>query len=672
MKEEKKVGFLNLLAYGSGDFFGGGSFLIIGMLYMIYLTDVVGLSPFLASLVFLIGKGWDAVSDPLMGFISDHTKSKFGRRRVFFLIGLIPIPLSFMLLWLPISFASNILLFLYYSLAYIIFSTVFTMVMVPYSALNAEMTTDFKKRTRLSGARMIFSQFSALLAGTIPKIIIDRFPDNPVQGYLIMAIVFAVLYTIPWLLVFFGTWELPYKEKVREKGGVIKSVFKNFGTIFINKSFRTHIVMYIMSYSAMDILMALFTYYLTYYIGRTEWYPFAMGSLLITQILMLPVYVMLANKKGKGFAYILGLGIWVIGMVMSFLISADELDINKPLDELSQNNIIEEASDFSITTQRGETISLDNFDDRYIHLNFSKWIHYQEQYITELNNHAKGEAVSIIVINPQLKYYKEFVKTSKKGEERKLLLSEYQEYTVWSRDNKEDANTYSVWSEKFPKLAGDFREWSNDVADNWLEKYDVDYLVNDVTGSLTMKYGIDKFPTNVIIDKERMNIIHKARGGNLLYIIVVCILIGAGLSAGVMIPWAILPSVTDVDELISKKRRAGTYSGAMTLIRKLVQGVIAMPIVGLVLEFIGYSANSLQAKSTLMSFKLFFMLGPIVILVLGIIFATRFKITPGTHKVLKSEIDRLNEGGSKADADPETKKICEKLTGIEYDKLYTE
>ena len=98
MGDQRRVRVRNLIAYGVGDLFGGGSFLVIGMLFLFYLTEVAGLSPLAAALVFAIGKGWDAVSDPLMGLISDRTKSRLGRRRVYFLAGMPLIIVSFALL----------------------------------------------------------------------------------------------------------------------------------------------------------------------------------------------------------------------------------------------------------------------------------------------------------------------------------------------------------------------------------------------------------------------------------------------------------------------------------------------------------------------------------------------------------------------------------------------
>jgi oligogalacturonide transporter len=462
--------------------FGGGSFTVIGLLFMFFLTEFVGLAPFVAGVVFAVGKGFDAISDPLMGYISDLTKSRYGRRRIYFLIGIAPIAVSFAALWLPITGGPQWARALYYSLAYVFFSGVFTMVMVPYSALNAELTRDYKTRTRLSGARLVFSQFSTLLAGTLPGLIVDLTPGADATGYFIMGSAFGVFYALPWILVFLGTWELPdYVPPARQ---TVKKYFIEFARIFRNRAFRIHIAMYIAAYSAVDILMAVFAYFVTYYIERPGLYSLAIGSLLVAQIAMLPVYVRVANARGKGFAYRFGMGLWATGLLLVFF-------------------FVEPAS--------------------------PAWL------------------ISLL-----------------------------------------------------------------------------------------------------------------------------CVVMGAGLSAGIMIPWAMLPTITDVDELITGHQRAGTYSGAMTLFRKLVQGLIAVPTVGLVLELIGFVSNQPQSAETITGLRLFFVFGPVVIIVLGIAAAWAFPILPRTHELIRAEIERLRNGGRKEDVDEKTRDVCETVTGLPYAELYAE
>jgi oligogalacturonide transporter len=455
--------------------YGGGSFFIISTLFLFFLTEAAGISPVHAGIIIFAGKLWDAVSDPMMGYISDHMQSRFGRRRVFFLLGMIPVGISFALLWLPINLEGTLRI-TWYLFAYMLFSTVFTVMMVPYSALSAEMTTDYRTRNRLSGARMIFSQISALISGVVPKLIVDAFPLQ--QGFMLMGLIFGILYTLPWLVVYRGTWELPFTPPEQES---FARFYRRFVSILRNKSFRVHIGMYISAYSAMDIMMALFIFYITHYMGLAHLFSVFLGTLVLTQIACLPLYVKLCNTVGQAKAYILGLCLWAGGMLLMLTL---------------------------------------------------------------------GPATPLGLIFP------------------------------------------------------------------------------------------------------------------------VIILIGAGLSAGVMVPWAMLPPVTDVDELMTTQRRAGIYSGMMTLTRKTVQA-LTLFLVGAVLSGIGFvSGAEVQAPETVQQLRLFFVLAPLALMVLGLFLALGFRITPQTHQVMMAEIQRLKEGGARDTVPAEVRRTCEELTGQPYEELY--
>ena len=111
MKKKEK------LIFAWGDVFGGGAQALIGVLYLIFLTDVIGINPALAATAILVSKIWDAVSDPLMGVISDNTRTKIGRRRPYILGGgflLVAVQYGF-LSFLPFPFSSinkKVLIFL--------------------------------------------------------------------------------------------------------------------------------------------------------------------------------------------------------------------------------------------------------------------------------------------------------------------------------------------------------------------------------------------------------------------------------------------------------------------------------------------------------------------------------------------------------------------------------
>ncbi|MDR4968052.1 MAG: MFS transporter, partial [Acholeplasmataceae bacterium] len=95
------------LAFASADIFGGGSFNIVNFLYPGFLAITVGISPYWIGVVILVARIWDAITDPLMGHISDRTKSKMGKRRIYLMFAAPFVLLSMFLLFFPYSFSST-------------------------------------------------------------------------------------------------------------------------------------------------------------------------------------------------------------------------------------------------------------------------------------------------------------------------------------------------------------------------------------------------------------------------------------------------------------------------------------------------------------------------------------------------------------------------------------
>ena len=328
---KRKPTMKNIFSYAVGDLYGGGAFFIIGALFMVFLTDVVHLSPALAGVIVFVGKTWDAISDPTMGYISDNTRSKYGRRRIYFLIGIFPIFLSWILLWSNFGLSTDVGKFIYFLLIYILFNTVFTLVMVPYNTMPAEMTSEFKDRTKLMTIRMLFSQTGMLLGAVLPTAIIAS-QASPTTGHLIMATVFGIIFAVPWIFVFKGTYEtyVPQGEKVKLPAKeVAKKIAKDFSSTTRNKSLRIQTAMYIAAYVSMDIFMAMLVYYIRYYITmQNGWaygstYTILLGVVVVTQMLSLLVAMKLVNKFGNAMTYRIHAAVWMVAVLGLFLITPD-------------------------------------------------------------------------------------------------------------------------------------------------------------------------------------------------------------------------------------------------------------------------------------------------------------------------------------------------------------
>ena len=146
------------IGYGIGDYaiclyWSGVS------LYLLYFyTDVVGITPQMAGLIYAIGIAWDAITDPFMGYMAERTRTKMGSYRPYIYYGSIPLALSFVvLLWVPPF--EGILLLSFLIVVNLIHRTCFTIVSVPYSSLTARITDDSDERTKLTTARMLAASF---------------------------------------------------------------------------------------------------------------------------------------------------------------------------------------------------------------------------------------------------------------------------------------------------------------------------------------------------------------------------------------------------------------------------------------------------------------------------------------------------------------------------------
>lgn len=309
----ERVPWRTRLIYGSGDLFGGGAYNIINFYYLIFLTDVAHVRPALAGIIVLASRIWDAVSDPLMGSITDRTRSRFGRRRPYFLAGSVLIFLAFALHWYAPAFASETARFAYALFSYIFFATVFTLVMVPYSALAAEITLDYHERTRLNSVRLAFSLGAGVAAALVPMPIVRAFP-TPQEGYLAMGIIFGLLFAAPWPVIFLHIRERPELQTPLPSQAAAQPAFRRWTRFFLEplqvRAFRLLVGMHLTAYLTIDVLSALFAYYATYSLGRPGMLNLLLGAVVISQILFLPVYTRLSRRLSKG-------GAWRVGALVT-------------------------------------------------------------------------------------------------------------------------------------------------------------------------------------------------------------------------------------------------------------------------------------------------------------------------------------------------------------------
>ena len=307
------------IGFGVGDIYGGGSMMIIGFYYLYFLTDVVLLTPALAGVVILVSKAWDAVTDPLMGVISDRTRTRFGRRRPYFLAGIVLIFLSFFAMWYPVDFGKEIHRFIYILVAYVFFSSVITLVMIPYNALVPELTPDYNERTSLASFRIFFSGFSSLVCAVVPWEIVKAFKPDVNTGFIVMATAFGLFFALPFIATFLSTRERPEFQQDTMPFSLKGTFIEPFKT----PTFVSVLLMYVFAFVAMDMVMSVIIYFMTYYVGKQDETNYVLGVLLVVQLAVIPAYYLFSKRTSKKTAFITAVAFWICSMSLSFAIGPD-------------------------------------------------------------------------------------------------------------------------------------------------------------------------------------------------------------------------------------------------------------------------------------------------------------------------------------------------------------
>ena len=219
----------DLWGYASGE--GASSITTNGInnFGMLFYTQIMGMSPELAGIALSIAILWDALSDPLMGTISDRTATRFGRRHPYMLVGGILLALAFLGLWfVPSAVHGDRALFIYLVAVMICIKTAFTLFVVPYTALGFEMCRTDDDRARLQGVRWGFNMLTNIVFGGLGWILFfgDQVAKNGSrlegtkihENYFTMAGVLAAATLLIILACVFITYRFAEKEFVKEKG----------------------------------------------------------------------------------------------------------------------------------------------------------------------------------------------------------------------------------------------------------------------------------------------------------------------------------------------------------------------------------------------------------------------------------------------------------------------
>jgi oligogalacturonide transporter len=324
--------WINYWGWGSGDMLGAGAQAVITGWLFYFFTTFCGLSAAEAGMVLGLPRLIEAVTCPLIGYVSDNLRHtwvgrKIGRRKLFLLIT-IPLLPSFALVFRTGHS------FYYYLLAFIFFELLYTMFLIPWETLAAEMTKDYKEKAKFAGARMIVAQSSAILASYLPTLLINQFggKDSP-DTFFWMAAIFGVIFSIVVTIVVLTSWERPYGPREQAVlsqtyGGVslkaallipVKMFRDLFSTLKI-RAFRQHLSIYLGGYLSQDIFNSAFAFFVaTVLMGATLVISQLMTVMYVAQLVSVMVAIQIVIRTGPVLAYRLAGSLFGVALLLYFV-----------------------------------------------------------------------------------------------------------------------------------------------------------------------------------------------------------------------------------------------------------------------------------------------------------------------------------------------------------------
>ena len=308
----QKLALKEKLGYGVCDLGGNLFFTMIGLWLMFYLTEVVGMPPAQASLIVVVGKIWDAVTDPTVGFLSDRTKSRWGRRRSWILWGAAPLFLTMIFMFTNPQLESQTSLFIWGVIAFCLLNTAYTMVNIPYNSLTPELTSDYHERSLLNGYRFMFAVIGTFLGAGATLTIADLFPDRS-SGFTIVGAIFGGVMMVTALITF-----LSVKETQNIKEPDNNDFLKTYLKVFKNKPYTIIVSAYTLHITALTIVMGVAAYYFKYIHGNEKHNETAMPILLAVAFIFIPISVFVAKKIGKKIVYGAGMIVFAIAIMILF------------------------------------------------------------------------------------------------------------------------------------------------------------------------------------------------------------------------------------------------------------------------------------------------------------------------------------------------------------------
>ncbi|MBD0831840.1 MFS transporter [Aestuariibaculum sediminum] len=314
--------------------FGAGHFVlnllpgVLGVYLQVFILTAFGMDPVWAGLLGGLPRIFDALTDPIMGFISDNTKSKYGRRRPYIFTGAIISGVLFILMWQLDENASQTFNFWYVMILQILFLVGNTMFATPLVGLGYEMTSDYNERTRLMSLANSMGQIAWMIVPWLYVVIPDvNTFDNPAQGVRTMAVIvgcvcmaFGILPAIFCRGIDAANMENRQVINFRTLAANMKELVRGIKQVSKNKPFMKLCGATFLVFNGFQLVAAFSVFIIVFYMNKGSWeaagtWPawFNTINAILTAFLVIPIISRMATKFGKRNAFLISTFLSIVG-----------------------------------------------------------------------------------------------------------------------------------------------------------------------------------------------------------------------------------------------------------------------------------------------------------------------------------------------------------------------
>ena len=322
VNKPQKLSFWTKFFYGIGDLGNAIINSAIQFFLMKFYTDGALILPSLAGNALLIGKFWDAINDPLFGWLADRTNAKVGRRRVFMFFGAIPLGISIALLWFVPQGASRVATFAWIAITFMLFDTLWTMTNVPYYALTSELTDDYDERSALTTFRMVMAVPAYLVGVALTPMIVGFFAIER-SGWGFIGILYGAICAVVLIASALGIKERAKVQRAKAK----TRIFETIKATLTNKPFLRLCGAYLIISVSFTLVKTLMAYFLEYQLNMAAETSLVMGLMLICVTISLPFWKWASTKLDKGPTYAVGMVLGAVAVGLTYFLPHERTNL---------------------------------------------------------------------------------------------------------------------------------------------------------------------------------------------------------------------------------------------------------------------------------------------------------------------------------------------------------